>query len=182
MAKARKLTALQKRFCDEYLVDLCGTKAARRAGYKGKRPEVYASKQLATAHVQAYLGVAMGKRERRTEITQDRVLTELARIGFADMRGLLTWGTAGVELVESSKLTADQVACISEVSESDEGAIKLKLHDKVKSLELLGSHLGIWRQKVEHTGKNGTPLAPPVINIGFANGGPGGPSTSAKGS
>ncbi|WP_127580172.1 terminase small subunit [Paenibacillus koleovorans] len=86
-----KLTELQKRFGDEYLVDLNATAAYRRAGYKGKGnvAEVNASRLLSNAKVQEYIQTRQKAREKRTEITQDMVLQRWWAIANADPNELI---------------------------------------------------------------------------------------------
>lgn len=85
------LNEKQRRFVAEYLIDLNSTQAAIRAGYSAKTAKQQGSRLLTNADVQAAVVKAQTKRAERTEITQDRVLAELAKIGFADMRKLLRW-------------------------------------------------------------------------------------------
>lgn len=145
------LTEKQKRFVDEYLVDLNATAAAKRAGYKD--PNI--GRQLITKNnVSAAIQEALKKRQERTEITQDRVVTELARIAFADRGGIARvvtlpsredgeGPTQAVELTDTDALSEDQRAALAGVEETKYG-IKVATYDKVKALELLGKHLGVF--------------------------------------
>jgi phage terminase small subunit len=90
-------------------------------------------------------------------VTIERVLTELARIGFSDMRQVAEWGPGGLIVKESSSLTDDAAAAIVEVGKTREG-IKVKLCDKAAALEKLGKHLGMFREKVEVAGVGGGPV------------------------
>ena len=74
------ITAKQKRFCDEYLVDLNATQAAIRAGYSKKRASEQAYQLLQKTTVQNYIQNRKADRVERTEITQDFVLRELMAI------------------------------------------------------------------------------------------------------
>lgn len=80
------------------------------------------------------------------EITGNRVLRELAAIGFASMADFCHWSTEGIELLHSGQLTKEQTAAIAEISESStgKGAVRIKTHAKLKALEMLGRHLGIF--------------------------------------
>jgi len=174
--KKQRITPMQARFIDEYLIDLNATQAMIRAGYRGKRPDVYAAKLMAKPHIKAAIQQRMDRRQARTEITQDMVIAELARIGFSDQRRVMKWKGNSVELLDSETLSDDAAAMVQEVSKTETlngGSIKLKSYDKVKALELLGSHLGMWKTKHEHSGPGGKPLAPPMIGITFGDGGPG---------
>lgn len=146
------LTAKQKKFVSEYLIDLNATQAAIRAGYSAKNADKIGPELLGKTRVAEAIQQAMGRREKRTEITQDMVLQELAKIGFSDMKAFASWGPRGVTLIESEQLTPDQAACVSEVSQTwseSGGSIKFKLHDKVSALEKIGRHLGMFDNKQE---------------------------------
>lgn len=167
------LTAKQSRFVAEYLIDLNGTQAAVRAGYSPKTANEQAARLLANVSVQSALQAAMTRREIRTEITQDKVLRELAKIGFSDIRKAVKWGdsvavlnedsgemvmTHGLALLASDAIDDETASAIAEVSESKQG-LKVKFHDKRAALVDIGKHLGMFTDKVELTGKNGGPIA-----------------------
>ena len=78
-----KLTAKQQRFVDEYLIDLNATQAAIRAGYSEKTAFSIGTENLRKPLIQKAIQQRKQAREQRTEITQDRVIQELAAIGFA---------------------------------------------------------------------------------------------------
>lgn len=159
--KKRKLTPKQQRFVDEYLVDLNATQAAIRAGYSQKTAQEQGARLLSNVMVQAAIAECMKAREQRTEITQDKVVKELAKVAFGDPRKVMSWGPGGLKLKDSAELTDDDAAFVSEVSETTTehgGSLKLKTNDKLKALELLGRHLGMFKEKVEVTGKDGGPI------------------------
>lgn len=92
-----KLTPKQARFVEEYLVDLNATQAAIRAGYSARTAEQQGSRLLRNVQVAASVAAGQQDRSGRTEITADRVLQELAKIGFADIRKAVKWGSRLVE-------------------------------------------------------------------------------------
>ena len=150
---ARKLTPKQAEFVRQYLVDLNATQAAIRAGYSEKTAYSTGQRMLKNVEVQNAIAQAQVQRTKRTEITADRVVAELAKIAFADPRELMEWGPEGVKLKDSADLTEGQAASVAEVSETttkDGGSLRLKKHDKVKALELLGRHLGMFTDKVKN--------------------------------
>lgn len=166
------LSNKQRRFVDEYLVDLNATQAAIRAGYAPKRADAIGYENLRKPDIAAHISERMKDREKRTEITQDMVVAELAKIGFADIRKALKWGpeiyvidkdtgeavaSNGVSLIPSEDIDDTTAAAISEISQTAQG-IKLKLHDKRAALVDLGRHLGMFKDKVELTGKDGAPI------------------------
>ena len=175
----RKLTPKQARFVDEYLIDLNATQAATRAGYSEKTAEFQASRLLRNVKVQEAVSARMKAREKRTEITQDKVLAELAKIGFSDIRKAVRWGAGvavtdpdsgettianGVSLVDSAEVDDDTAVAISEISQTAQG-IKVKLYDKRAALVDIGRHLGMFKDKLELTGGDGAPLMPSVIEL-----------------
>lgn len=125
-----------------------------------------ASKILARPRVAAKVAEAMAQQAKRTGVTADRVIDELSRIAFSDMRKFSTWGSRGVRLNDSDGLTGDDARCVGEVSETtskDGGSLRFKLHDKVKALELLGKHLGMFTDNVNLRTPDG-PLAVTVTH------------------
>jgi phage terminase small subunit len=129
------LTPKQSRFVEEYLVDLNGKQAAIRAGYSAKAAEVQASRLLRNVKVQQALQAAMQAQSRRSEVRADRVVAELAKIGFANMRDY--WPKKG-ETLDLHRLDRDRAAAVAELSIDEvvdkagrlHRRIRLKLHDK----------------------------------------------------
>lgn len=169
-----KLTPKQQLFVAEYLADLNATKAAIRAGYAEKSARITASKMLTKANIQAAIEEAFQARIQRVEVTADQVVEELARLGFSDMRSFTKWGPDGVVLKHSEDLDEDAARCVAEVSQTvtlGGGSIKFKLHDKKGSLELLGKHLGMFREAPQTvifpsgTQQGGASLADDIRNI-----------------
>jgi len=157
------LSDRQQRFVLEYLVDGNATQAYIRAGYaaRGQSASACAEKLLRNAEVKTAIDEGMSKTLGRLEITRERVLAELARIAFGNKRALMKWGPHGLRLNDSEGLDDDDIAQVAEVSETttkDGGSLKLKTHDKVKALELLGRHLVLFTDKSEVTGANGGPI------------------------
>jgi len=164
-----KLTPKQKKFVSEYLVDLNATQAAIRAGYSKQNADKIGPELLGKTRVAEAIQRAQERRSHRTEITADRVLQELAYLGFANMLDYVTIQPDGSAVVDLSKLTREQAAAIQEVivDEYTDGRgedarpvkrVKVKLADKRANLELIGKHLGMFVEKREITGKDGKPL------------------------
>lgn len=146
------MTKRQLRFVKEYLVDLNGTAAAIRSGYSPASANEQASRLLAKANIKEAVNAEMEKRIVRTEITQDMVIEELARIAFASMSDLATWNASGVSFKDSSTLddrTLKSVSAVEETTNEHGGSLKIKQYDKVRALELLGKHLGMFIERVE---------------------------------
>jgi phage terminase small subunit len=178
---ARRLTPKQAAFVREYLVDLNATQASVRAGYSAKTAEQQGPRLLGNVGVAAAIKVAIDARAQRTEITQDRVLEEIARVAFANIADLFDWDAERATFVPKADLTREQMAVISEIQSEAEAPyegkgedrgrvgtvtkLKLKTYDKLVALEKLAKHLGLFVERFEHAGKNGAPLVPPAINV-----------------
>lgn len=141
-----RLTEKQKRFVAEYLVDLNATQAAIRAGYKDNTARSIGAENLTKPDIQAAIQKAMADREGRTEISQDAVVKELAAIGFARATDYVEIEGPLVGIKSTQGMTDQQVAAIASVKQGNFG-IELKLYDKVRALELLGKHLGLFDGK-----------------------------------
>ncbi|ODN41610.1 hypothetical protein BGC07_16080 [Piscirickettsia litoralis] len=147
-----KLSAKHKKFATEFLVDLNATQAAIRAGYSERTAKVQGARLLTNANIQEYIQSRQSKLQEKTEITQERVLTEYAKVAFSNMSDFANWSPSSVNLIDSNSLTSDKTACIAEITENstENGSnIKIKLHDKLRALDALGRHLGLFVHKVE---------------------------------
>ena len=166
------LTDKQRKFCDEYLIDLNATQAAIRAGYSEKTAYRTGADNLRKPQIEEYIAKRQKELSRSTEITQERVIKELALIAFsnnadyahvvekkmkAEVDGALVdvldedgkpvmYRT--VEPVLTEELTEEQKRALAVIKKGREG-LEVKSCDKVKALELLGKHLGIFTDKIE---------------------------------
>lgn len=146
------LTAKQQAFVQEYLIDLNATQAAIRAGYSSSSAGAIGDENLKKPEIKEEIDKAMAIRSKRTGITADRVLRELARIAFFDSTVVANVdGRGSVTLMPTDLLDADDRACISEISETitkDGGSVKVKYHDKLKALDILAKHLKLTNETV----------------------------------
>lgn len=167
-----KLTKKQKRFCDEYLVDLNATQAAIRSGYSQRTAQEQSSRLLSNVMVQEYIQKRKMDRIKRTEITQDFVLSELMAIASVnatdyarvveknattevDGQIIQLYDAEGnpvmyrtVEPLLTEELTETQKKALAVIKKGRDG-FEIKPYDKLKVLELLGRHLGMWDKKTE---------------------------------
>jgi phage terminase small subunit len=149
MTKRRgpRLTPRQRRFVTEYLVDLNAKQAVLRAGYSKKNPGAIAWELL---HKRPAVAEAISKellaREKRTLISGDRVLQQLARIAFADVRELAETGDRGVDLTSLKSFSDDLAAAIVELSVNGK-TVRLKL-SRIEALKTLARHLGLFDKKL----------------------------------
>ena len=149
------LTEKQKRFADEYIIDLNATRAYKVAYPNVKNDETAkaaASRLLTNVNVKAYIDNLIYERAKRTEVTQDRVVKELAKIGFAKITDYVEIGYGGIVKVKATDdIPKDKVGAIAGIKEGQNG-IEIKMNDKVKALELLGRHLGMFTDKLQVDG------------------------------
>jgi phage terminase small subunit len=167
--RTKTLSIKAKLFAAEYLIDLNATKAAERAGYSPRTAQQQGSRLLLNVVVQTAIQDAMDNRAEKLGISAERVLNELALLGFANMLDYIKVGENGATKVDLSKLTRDQAAAISEITveeftertgEDAKGKptfenvkrTKFKLTDKRAALVDLGRHLKLFTDKVEVDG------------------------------
>ena len=149
------MTEKQKRFCDEYLIDLNATQAAIRAGYSPASANSVGSENLAKPDIRARIDTEIAERSRRTGVNADRVVQELAKIAFVKATDIIDPNTATVR----DSATEEDKACIAAVKfksssgeSSDSVEREIRMCDKLKALELLGKHLGMFTDKVNVSG------------------------------
>jgi phage terminase small subunit len=118
------------------------TAAYKLAGYKADRKN--AARLTTKDDIAARVSELQTAVAEQHIITQVEILTELRKIGFSRISRAVRWGGRRVQLVDSSQLDDDTVAAVSEVSESAEGALKIKLHDKKSALELAAKIQGFF--------------------------------------
>ena len=148
----RKLTPKQERFVEEYLIDLNATQAAIRAGYSPDTAKSIGSENLTKPDIKAQIAKAMAERSRRTGVNADRVVMELAKIAFVNANDVIDPKTA---TIKEGALPEDTAAIQSvKVKTFGEDGLEreIKMADKLKALELLGKHLGMFRDKLEVSG------------------------------
>lgn len=175
--------ARHERFAQELAKGASQVEAYRLAGYEpieANASRLTRNDKVATRIAELKLNAA-----NRAEITQARVLAELGKIGFSDIRKAVKWYSQAnvaiidddpdtealteegairfavqnqVELISSDEIDDETAAAISEISMTDKGGLKVKFHDKRAALVDIGKHFGMFTEKVEHTGKDGGPI------------------------
>ena len=138
------MTDKQKRFCEEYMIDLNATQAAIRAGYSPKTANEQGAQNL--VKLSKYIDQLKAEQSRRTGVSADRVVRELAKIAFVNASDLIDPETASVKLDASR----DDLAAVQSIKVKTFGEDGLehevKLADKLRALELLGKHLGAFKE------------------------------------
>jgi phage terminase small subunit len=174
--EAEDLSPKHRRFVIEYLVDQNGKRAAIRAGYSPLSAESTASVILSDPKVRATIEAALEQRAQEAGASVAEVMLLLTRIAKADLRRVVDEHGRTLPLHE---IPEDLAAAISSIeveelfgtveSVGPRGGVtkervqfgyttKVKLWDKNKAAELLGKHLRMWKEQVEHSGPNGGPI------------------------
>lgn len=149
------MTKKQKRFVEEYLIDLNATQAAIRAGYSPDTAQQMGSENLSKPVIKNAIDKAIAARSRRTGINQDRVIQEIAKLAFLNPIDVIDMDEATIK----GEANRDDTACIASVKvkviPGEDGNIterEVKTYDKLKALELLGKHLGMFTDKLKMEG------------------------------
>ena len=158
------LNARQAEFVKQYLLDLNATQAAIRAGYSAHTARQTGSENLSKPYIAAAIERALAE---RGGITRTRVVEELAKIAFSDIGKVVTWGPEAtvirapenggaiermesrITLLDSDEIEDDVRGAVAEVLQSANGALHVKMHDKVAALDKLARVLGMYRIKVD---------------------------------
>lgn len=149
------MTEKQKRFIEEYLIDLNATQAAIRAGYSSDTAQQIGSENLSKPVIRAQIDKALAERSRRTGINQDRVLTELAKIALVNPGMVIDARNATIceDATEEDLAAVQSVKVKTSFSETGQMVEReIRMADKLKALELLGRHLGMFKDKIEVSG------------------------------
>ena len=128
-----KMTEKQKRFCDEYLIDLNATQACIRAGYSKKYAGTNADKLLKNTKIKTYIDERMKEKESQLIATQDEVLRYLTSVlrGESESEIVVVEGYGdGVSSAKRMKKRPDE-------------------KDRLKSAEQLAKYFGLNVQKIE---------------------------------
>lgn len=149
------LNAKQQAFCDEYIIDFNATQAAIRAGYSEKTSYSHGQRLLNDVEIQKEISKKQIERSKRTEITQDRVLLEIARLAFNDPRKAFDDNNALLPVKQWPDEVAAAISSIKtkEITDSEGNVVgisqEVKFWDKSKNLDLAARHLGMLNDKLE---------------------------------
>ena len=146
------MTKKQKRFIEEYLIDLNATQAAIRAGYSPDTAKAIGWENLTKLDIRAHIDRAMAERSRRTGVNADRVVRELAKIAFVNAADVINAEDATLRDDASEEDTAAIQSVKVKTFGEDGLEREIKMADKLKALEMLGRHLGMFKDKLELSG------------------------------
>jgi len=153
---SKQMTEGVKRFCDRYFETLNGTQSAIYAGFSENTARSQASQMLDTDEVQEYLDNLRNILSEKTGISQQKVLNEIGRIAFADIRKFYKGDN---ELIPICDLDDDEAAALSslKVDELYDGDVhvgktkEIRLYNKLDALEKLAKHLGMYQKDNEQS-------------------------------
>jgi phage terminase small subunit len=161
VSRETKLNDRQKLFCLEYLKDLNGAAAARRAGYSAHTAHEQAAQLLAKLSIQSELQGLLESKLGKEDDEVTRWLQEVKKLAYFDGKQVFyNVNEHGVTLKDWKKIDGALIQGASEKRDKDGNVIvELKIPDKTKNLELLGKYLKILTDKHEHSG---------TVKMGFA--------------
>ena len=163
------LNARQTRFAQEYVRTLNGYQSAVKAGYSPISAGPTASRLLSHHNVKALIAALQEKMAAKYEVSAEKIIAELARMGFSNMEDYLSVDSNGEPVVDLSALDRDKASAIQEVTIDSflEGKgedaktvkrIRFKLCDKRAALVDLGKHLNLFKERLALEGKDGGPI------------------------
>ena len=131
----------QIRFVEEYIKDLNATQAAIRAGYSKKTARSQGARLLTNVDILEAIQEAKEERSERTKIDQDYVLTNIQKVIERCMQ---------IQQVDNCLIQTEDGELAQAFMFKEQGALK--------GLELLGKHLGMFKDKIEHSGDPNNPI------------------------
>jgi phage terminase small subunit len=164
---AAELTLRERRFVEEYIIDLNGRQAAIRAGLgkSAKSSTEMASRMRKKATVAAAISALMAE---RSGVTAVSVVDEIGKIAFAKFSDFARVEGGELVITDTAQLTEEQQACIAEISETigEHGrTIKIKLHPKLDALDKLMKALGMYKERAEIAHKHEIEVIDPLDRI-----------------
>lgn len=155
--KHTRLKPKQELFCQEFLKDMSGLGAAKRAGYgkTDRSSSVYASTALRNVNIQRRIKELNEQRQKLTGVTPEFVLQELMKLATVDLADCYDeeGNLLNIKHIPKATRAAMNGIDVHEDREGNGSTKKVKLYDKTKALEMIGRHLKLFTDKVEHSGK-----------------------------
>jgi phage terminase small subunit len=152
----------QQRFVEEYLANGGNaTQAAIAAGYSEPTAKQQGSRLLTNADVAAAIDTGRAALTEQSGVSAERLIAELSAIAFGDLRDVVRWDDDEVELKSSEEISDDaaralrELVATVEVVEGERGSrttkrFHVRQHDKLRAIELLGKHLGLFKDTLKH--------------------------------
>jgi phage terminase small subunit len=165
----KALTGKEKMFCQEYIVDFHGTRAAIAAGYSKKAARTLGTQILAKRYIRAHINQLLEQRRLKSDISKDELVHHLAEIAKADIRQVYDdkgdFDITKLDSAVSSLISEIHTETTYDKDGNPKYKQRVKLHDKLKATDLLGKFLGLVVEKHEVTGKDGKPIESKVETV-----------------
>lgn len=155
-----------ERFAQEIAKGERVSKAYITAGFAPSKQ--HAQRLASQVHLRDRVEEIIAAAAKRAEITAERVMREYARIGFSDIRNAVNWNAITTEtgeedeegvpktvtynevaLVGSDEIDFDTARAIAEISQTKDGALKVKFHDKKGALDSMARALGMFVDRTD---------------------------------
>lgn len=153
-----------EKFCHEYLKDFNATRAYIDSGYSEEGAGQSAHKLLNNAEIKARLKELVGEVLGDDKQQIRKIILELQMIAFGDLRDFMDWGHAepladdldgNFARLKNSNSLGEKGRIVAEVKQGKSGT-SLKLHDKLKAIDLLGKYYKMWTDKLDLSSSDGT--------------------------
>lgn len=147
----KPLTHQQWAFVGEYQIDFHAGAAMRRAGYKG--PETHTTRLLKMPNIRKALARVLAERYAANRMTADKMLANIVRIIDANLGDFLDWSGKVITLKSADKIPHEKWALLAELHRGENGAFKIRLHDKLTAVEKGMKHLGMYDKNRQATSR-----------------------------
>lgn len=151
---SKEFNPKQRAFIEHYVVTRNATQAAIAAGYSEKTATKQGSRLLTNEDIRKAVDEKLADAWKAIGVTQEMVTAELAKCAFSNIGNYVEWSGHAIRLKTSAEIKDEHIACIAEINETAQGGIKFKMHDKVKSLHLIGQDLGMFNDREPIVVKN----------------------------
>ena len=162
------MTELQKRVCQEWVIDFNAQKAGERAGVQGDNIRITVWQMLQLPEVQEYIQELQDAAAVRCQVSKDELLNEFKKIGFANIENYMDseYNAKLLNEVKNTEAIKSVKKTVKEGPVSTETTIEFTLHDKLSALTSIGRHIGFFSEDNKQRNPN-TPLMPldPLSNV-----------------
>lgn len=152
------LTDKQKRFCEEYIIDLNATQASIRAGYSKDTANVQGAQNLSKLSIQEYISQLQQSKSEELNITQNKVLQELCKIAFGDVKNYFDDMGRLIDINELENQVSASIKSVTVQQEKSQaqGEVfiestikKIESYDKLKAIDTINKMLGFYSKDNE---------------------------------
>jgi phage terminase small subunit len=146
----KKLTEKERKFCNEYLIDLNASRAARDAGFSDESAAVTASRLLRKANVSHYISKKIRDQTEKLDIQRERIFRELKSIAFSRITNFMRVDHGRVLMLDTADIDRESIGAVAgytETTTAEGGSISIKLHDKLKALDMLAKYAKLFKEE-----------------------------------